>query len=112
MPSPWIRLSNEYLLKRTLVVVDGFEAPDYSKYSASPSIPLRHPKRVLDDHYFAVVGGNDDFDDVEAVADIVAVQHSQPGGGAAGDEFLFGAGDVGGGVGEVAGLTRLYLGED
>ena len=54
----------------------------------------------------------DDFHDVEAEENIGAVEEAQPGQCAAGDEFLFVAGDgfAGGAEGEAA--ARLYFHED
>jgi hypothetical protein len=78
----------------------------------SRPVALGQREGVFDDDDFAVVLGDDDFDDVEAVADVGEVEHAEPGDGATGDEVLFFAVNGFRGVAEFAGLPGFHLGED
>jgi hypothetical protein len=59
-----------------------------------------------------LVGGNDHFDDVEAVTDVREVEHAQPGDGSAGNQILFIALHRFGWVAKFASLPGLYLNEN
>ena len=65
---------------------------------------------LVDVGFFAVA--DDDFDDVEAVADVLSVEQADPAACSSGDEFFLVARDGVGGAAPAFLAARFYFGED
>jgi hypothetical protein len=85
---------------------------DQRLVARSRTISLRQGKGVFDDFSFALIRRDDDFDDIESVADFREVEHAQPCDRAASDQFLFLFIDRFGRIAEFACLPGLNFYED